>query len=331
MAVNLTPQYHEAEAEYKRAQTAEERLACLQKMWREVPKHKASEKLQAELKKKISAAREEQEERQQKGGKKAGVSHKVPRQGAGQVIIVGPPNAGKSRLLTRLTRATPEVAPYPFTTREPHVGMMDWEDVKVQLIDTPPITADFLEGYLSSMVRVADAALLMVDLADDDAPFTAQAVLDRLAQAKTVLAGRNPDVIDDFSIEHVRTMLVANKTDADGAADRLEIVREMFADRFPVHVIAAEHGTGLEELRTAIYQFLNVIRVYTKKPGKPADMTSPFTVHEGSTLLELATHVHRDFEEKLKSARVWGTGVFDGQSVTRDHVLHDKDVVELHV
>jgi small GTP-binding protein len=330
MAVNLTPQYHEAEAEYKRAQTAEERLAALKKMWVEVPKHKASEKLQAELKKKLSAAREELEDRQHKGGKKAGVSHKVPRQGAGQVVIVGPPNAGKSRLLTRLTRATPEVAPYPFTTREPHVGMMDWEDVKVQLIDTPPITADFLEGYLSSMVRSADAAVLMVDLADDDAPFTAQAVLDRLAGAKTVLVGRNPDVIDDLTVEYVRTLLVANKTDADGAADRLEIVREMFGDRFPIHATSAEHGHGLEELRTAIYRFLNMIRVYTKKPGKPPDMTSPFSVPEGSTLLELATHVHRDFEEKLKSARVWGTGVFDGQSVPRDHVLHDKDVVELH-
>ena len=331
MAVNLTPQYHEAEAEYKKAQTAEERLAALKKMWVEVPKHKASEKLQAELKKKISAAREESEERQQKGAKKAGISSKVPRQGAGQVVIVGPPNAGKSRLLTRLTRATPEVAPYPFTTREPHVGMMDWEDVKIQLIDTPPITADFMEGYLSSMVRSADAALLMVDLADDDAPFTAQATLDRLAQAKTVLTGRNPDEIEDLTIEYVRTILVANKSDADGAADRLDIVREMFGERFPILVIGAEHGSGLEELRTAVYQFLNVIRVYTKKPGKPADMTSPFTVPEGSTLLELATHVHRDFEEKLKSARVWGTGVFDGQSVTRDHVLHDKDVVELHV
>src|SRR5437764_4446163 len=169
MAVNATPQYLEAEAAYKRAQTAEERLECLRKMYKELPKHKASEKLQAELKTKISEAAKEVEY-EKKAGKKAGVSYKIPRQGAGQYVLLGGPNAGKSRLLTRLTRATPEVAPYPFTTREPHVGMMEWEDVKIQLVDLPPITADFMEGYLSSLVRSADAALLMIDVADDDGP-----------------------------------------------------------------------------------------------------------------------------------------------------------------
>jgi ribosome-interacting GTPase 1 len=126
-------------------------------------------------------------------------------------------------------------------------------------------------------------------------------------------------------------MLVANKTDVEGAAERLEIVREMFGSRFPFRALSAEVGTGLEELRFELYRFLNVIRVYTKRPGKPADMSSPFTCAEGSTLVELASLVHRDFAESLKSARLWGTGVFDGQSVPRDHVLHDKDVVELHV
>src|SRR5437588_5293465 len=213
MAVNLTPQYLEAEAEYKKAQTAEERLTCLKKMLTLVPKHKASEKLQADLKTKISDAKEEVE-RERKSPKKIGVSHKIPRQGAGQYVLLGAPNTGKSRLLTRLTRAAPEVAPYPFTTREPHAGMMDWEDARVQLVDLPPVTADFMEGYLSSMVRTADAALLLVDLGDDDGPFAAEAVLERLAQAKTVLVGLMPADNPEPSLEHFTILLKHIKIDS---------------------------------------------------------------------------------------------------------------------
>src|SRR3984893_7680881 len=201
MAVNLTPQYLEAEAEYKKAQTAEERLACLKKMWTLVPKHKASEKLQAELKTKLSDAKEAVET-ERKQPKKVGVSHKIPKQGAGQIILVGAPNTGKSRLLTRLSRATPEVAPYPFTTREPHAGMMEWEDVRVQLIDTPPITADYLEGYLSSMVQTADAAILLLDRPHVYGPSAAETVIERLTQVKTVLVAQPPAEIADPTIHY---------------------------------------------------------------------------------------------------------------------------------
>jgi hypothetical protein len=330
MAANLTPQYLEAETEYKRAQTNEDRLACLRKMWTLLPKHKASEKLQAELKRKISDAAAEVEH-DRKHPKKAGVSYKIPRQGAGQVILVGGPNGGKSRILTRLTRATPEVAPYPFTTREPVAGMMDWEDARVQLIDTPPITAEHMETYLPSMVRSADLAVLVVDLGDDDAPFVTESVLERLVNVKTELVQDSPLHVDDPTIAHIRTLMACNKTHAEGAADRLEIVRELFGSRFPIVTLDAESGEGLEDLRNTIYRALKVIRVYSKKPGKPADMESPFTCPEGSTLAEMAELVHRDFADKLKSARIWGIGVHPGQSVTRDHVLHDKDVVELHM
>src|SRR5207245_792353 len=258
MAANLTPQYLEAEAEYKKAQTPEERLACLKTMWSLLPKHKASEKLQAELKTKMSDLKEEIEQAK-KHPKKGGVSYKVPKQGAGQYVIVGAPNAGK----------------------------MPWQDVAVQLIDTPPITPDDMEGYVSSMVRSADRALLIVDLADDDGPFAAEAVLDRLAQTKTVLVSQLPPADDNPSIQHVKTLLVANKIDAEGAGDRLEVSRELFGQRFAIHVISAEHGEGLEELRDAIYQFLSVLRVYTKQPGTPPDMTSPFTCPSGSTLVQM--------------------------------------------
>ncbi len=330
MAANLTPQYLEAEEAFKKAQTPEERLEWLRKMYTLLPKHKASEKLQADLKTRISEAKKEVEQAK-KSPKKSGLSFKIPRQGAGQYLVLGGPNVGKSSVLAKLTRANPEVAPYPFTTHEPNVGMMDWNDVRVQLIDTPPITSDYMEGYISSMVRAADAVVLIVDLGDDDGPFAAEAVIDKLDQVKTKLVGQLPEENDDPSIMCVKTILFANKVDLPDAKDRLEIVREMFADKFPVHVASLETGEEVEELRDTIFKFLNVIRVYTKQPGKPADMTSPFTCPVGSTLIEMAPLVHKDFAENLKSARIWGEGVHDGQSVGRDHVLHDGDVVELHI
>lgn len=336
MPANLTPQYSEAEQEYRKAQTPEQKLACLKKMYALLPKHKGTEKLQADLKTRMSRLREELEQAKHAG--KKGVSYKIPRQGAGTVMLLGAPNVGKSLLLRRLTKATPEVAPYPFTTREPQPGMMPWEDVQVQLIDTPPITKDFMEGYLSSMVRGADGALLIIDLSHDDGPTQADDVIQRLAATKTLLVGADRHHVPeaegeefDDRIMRVKTLLVANKCDLPGAEERLEFVRELFGDRYPIQVISAETGQGLEELRTGIYRMLDVIRVYTKEPGKPPDLKAPFTIPAGSTLLDLAGLIHKDFAEKLKHARIWGTGVYDGQTVKRDHVLHDKDIVELHL
>jgi hypothetical protein len=231
------------------------------------------------------------------------------------------------------------VAAYPFTTREPVAGMMEWQNVRIQLIDLPPITAEFHEPFVTSMTRSADAALLFVDIGDDDGPFGAQTVVERLAEHKTILSGgrQSPEAQgadaprSEVGIEVIRTMLVANKCDTPGAADRLAFCRELFGDRFPVHQIDAEQGTGLDELREAMFRFLYVIRVFSKEPGKPIDKTAPFTCPVGSTVAAFAGCVHRDFEEKCRSARVWGSGAFDGQTVGRDHVLSDGDVVELHV
>ena len=241
------------------------------------------------------------------------------------------PTPGKSQLLRSLTRATPEVAEYPFTTREPLPGMMPWEDVMVQLIDTPPITADILEPYHQGLIRGADLALLLVDLASDDGIEQYQDVVDRLNATKTRLGRESYLDENDIGLSYTQTFLVPNKIDADEATTRLELLHEMCNDDFPEYVISALHGTGLETLRDAIYHALDVVRVYTKLPSKKEpDYDRPYTVRRGGTLADVAAMIHKDFAAQLKFARVWGSQVHDGTTVKGDYVLHDRDVIELH-
>ncbi|MEX0713290.1 MAG: GTPase [Pirellulales bacterium] len=330
MATNLTPQYHRAEEEYRRAATTEDELKWLEVMLREMPKHKASEKLQSELKQKISKAKKELEAQRKSPKKGHGV--RIPRQGAGTAVLLGGPNAGKSQLLARLTRATPEIAAYPFTTRAPMPGMMPWEDVSVQLIDTPPITRDFLEPYMQGLVRAADLALVLVDLGSDDGIEQFQEMFDKLAGTKTRLARESALDEDDVGVSYTRTLLVPNKIDLADAAERLELFNELCTLDWRRFVISALHGAGLEDLKEAVYRSLDVVRVYTKTPAaKQADYERPFTVRRGGTLADVAALVHKDFAENLKFARVWGSAMHDGTVAKADYVLHDKDVVELHV
>jgi ribosome-interacting GTPase 1 len=328
MPANLPPQYSKAEHELRSLTSPADRLEKLREMFRLVPKHKGTEKLQAELKQRISLARDEIDTA--KHAKRGGISHRVPHEGAGQIVLVGAPNAGKSALVAALTHARPEVAPYPFTTRLPQPGMMPWRDVQVQLVDLPPISADVMEPWLPSIVRSADAALLVVDLSEDDMLEAVEAVIARLAATHTELVGSLPFHEEDESIQHVKTLLVANKLDAPDAAERLELLQECYVERFPVVAVSAISREGLESLANQAYDLLQVIRIFTKVPGKPVDRTHPFTLPIGSTIEDLARAVHRDLADHLKFAKVWGTGVFDGQTVRRDHELHDADIVELH-
>ncbi len=330
MPANLTQQYLKAEQEYRRAQTPQEELDCLQIMLKELPKHKGTDKMQADLKQKISKVKKEISEGKGAGGSK-GVSTRIPRQGAGRAIIIGGPNAGKSQLLASLTRATPEIANYPFTTREPSPAMMPWEDVYVQLIDTPPITKDVYEPSVQALIRGADLVLLMLDLGSDDGGDQLKEVLDRIADTKTRLGATTCMDEDDIGISYTRTLFVPNKIDLPDADDRYEFVQEVVSVEFDEFKISAQEQTGLEELRNAIYEAMNVVRVYTKMPKKKEpDMDKPYTLRRGGTLVEMAQLVHRDFAEKLKSARVWGKNVHDGTTVKGDYVLEDQDIVELH-
>jgi uncharacterized protein len=330
MPANLTPQYQKAEEEYRRAQTAEQRVEILERMLKLIPKHKGTEKLQADLKTRLKETRSEVET--EKSAPKAARGVRIPRQGAGTVLIIGAPNSGKSRILAELTRAEPEVADYPFTTREPLPGMMPWEDVSVQLIDTPPVTASHMEPYILGMVRGADAVLLCFDGSSDDAPEQTCEVIDQLAGRKTKLSRRTGFADDDLATVHVNTLLVVTRSDAPDADERVQFLREMRSDLdLPVLNVRLDDPGSVEELRNAIYGLLEVIRVYTKKPGQPANYVDPFTIRAGGTIEDLALKVHHDIAEGLKFARVWGDSAHDGQSVGREHVLADRDMVELHV
>ncbi len=329
MPANLTHQYRKAEEDYRRAATPEEELHCLQVMLRELPKHKGTDRLQADLKHKISQAKKHSES--QKSGKK-GPGVRIPRQGAGRVILLGGPNAGKSQFVHAVTRAHPEVAEYPFTTREPAPAMMPWLDVLIQLIDAPPVTRDVLNADLQGLIRGADLVLLFVDLGSDDGIEQASDVLDRFAETKTRL-GRSSRLDEtDVGLSFTRTFLVPNKIDLEDAVLRLELMHEDSEFDFEEYVISATMGTGVEELKQAIFEALDVVRVYTKLPtSKEPDYAKPFTVRRGGTLGDVAALVHRDFAEKLKFARVWGSQVHDGTTVKGDYIVNDKDVVELHV
>jgi hypothetical protein len=330
MPANLTAQYLKAEENYRRAASPEEELECLQVMLAEIPKHKGTDKLQADIKAKIAKVRKEMLAERRAGKKTRGV--RVPRQGAGTAIILGGPNAGKSQLLKTLTRASPEVAPYPFTTHSPIPGMMPWQDVFVQLVDTPPITSDSMESYTQGLIRGSELALLMVDLGSDSGIEQCQEVIDRLQSTKTRLAARSYLDENDIGLSYTQAFLVPNKIDLPDAAERLELLHELCRWDYPEYVISAQVGTGLEALREAIYRAMDVVRVYSKLPAaREADRDRPFTLRRGSTVIDMAGQVHKDFLENLKFARVWGTAVHDGTVVKGDHILHDGDIVELHV
>lgn len=326
MPTNLPPDYFDADKRFREAQTPAEKIACLEEMISIVPKHKGTDKLRADLRRQLSRLREEAQSRKKTGGHTS--AFVVEREGAGQVVILGPTNVGKSSLVAALTNAQPEVSAAPYTTWKPMPGMMPVENIQVQLVDTPPLDRDYLEGGLFELARRSDLIVLMVDLQADPL----QQLADTLAilhEHRIVPPERRTMLGDQERISFVPMLVAVNKCDDQRVDEDFEILCELFEDDCPLLPISVLAGRNLEIFKQRVLERLNVIRVYAKPPGQPPDLERPFVLKKGATIDDLALKIHRDFYNNLKSARVWGSSAFDGQLVQRDYPLQDGDIVEL--
>jgi ribosome-interacting GTPase 1 len=328
MPANLPPHYYVIEREYREAKTPEEKLKHLEEMLTIMPKHKGTDKLRADLRKKISKLKSQSQRK--KGTSRQETAYAIDKEGPAQVAVIGPPNTGKSSLVRALTNADPEVADFPHTTWKPTPGMAPYEDIQFQLIDTPPLTTEYIEPGMGNLMQQADILLIILDL---------QAT--PLTQYEAVLA-----ILESFRIfpdaskipEHLTRMpfvkkmlLVLNKMDDHTDEEVYALFLELSETTLPSIGISTRFKRHLQDLIFKIYTYADIIRVYTKAPGKKPEKKSPFVLPRGSTLEDLTVKVHKDFSVNLKFARAWGAKAYDGQMVQRDYVLEDEDMVELHM
>jgi len=328
MPTNLPPEYFRAEQAFREAESTSAKVTALEEMMSTIPKHKGTDKLRAELRRKISKLKEDQQKK--KGAGKHESEYHIEKEGAGRAVLIGFENVGKSSIVAALTHATPKISEAPFTTWQPIPGMMEIEDVQIQLIDTPPLSKEHSQPELFDLIRSSDLVLIVVDL--QTIPF--QQLEDSLAllnEHKISPKQWKEKSIDERRIEFIPVLIVVNKDDDDKFDEDFEVFKELTDTELPLVPISVTKKRNFDNLKNRIFESLEVIRIYSKPPGKEPDLTKPFILKKGNTIEDLAGKVHHDFIHNLKTARVWGKNVFDGQMVGKDHILYDKDIVELHL
>ncbi len=327
MPTNLPPEYFSAEKKYKEASTPGDKIIALEELIATIPKHKGTDKLRADFRKRLSKLRDDAS-KQKRSGK--GDLYTVEREGAAQASLVGLPNSGKSSIVAALTNANPVIADYPMSTLMPLSGMMQYEDIQFQLVDLPPVGNETSDGWISGILRNSDLLLIVIDLSDDP-DVQAELDLDLISQWRIPLIKKDGSYEENEFISGKHTIIVANKYDTAGANVGLETIQDRYGDAFHIVPVSCSDNTGIETLRNTIFRVSGIIRAYSKEPGKEADLSSPYTLRAGSTVLDLARMIHKDFVENLRYSCVWGSSKFPGAKVHKDHILEDKDIVEFHV
>jgi ribosome-interacting GTPase 1 len=327
MPTNLPPEYYSAEAIYKQAATPQDKISALESLIATIPKHKGTDKLRADFRKRLSKLRENAA-KTKKGGR--GDLYTVEKQGAAQAALVGFANSGKSSLLAAVSKAHPVIADFPMSTVLPLSGMMPFEDIQFQIVDLPPVGNESTDGWVSGILRTADMFILVIDLMEDP-DIQTELLIEQIAQWRIPILRKSNSVDKDDSSSSKPVIITTNKYDMPDTEKKLIDVEQKYIDEFSIVPVSAKNRRGMDLFKRAVFMNSGVIRVYSKEPGKEADMAKPFTLFSGTSVLDLAQIIHKDFIAHLKYACIWGSGKFDGQRVQKDYELQDKDIVEYHV
>ncbi len=327
MPANLSPEYKRAEERYRASRTPEEKLDALHEMLATIPKHKGTEKMQADIKRRIA----KYSDSSGKKGAKRFDYYFVPKEGAGQVVLIGAPNSGKSSLLGTITSAHPVIGEYPYSTLKPIWGMMFFENIQIQMVDLPPISKDYTEAWVFGIIRNADVVIFVIDLSDDALLEHYSSLIENLGNHNIIPLKEPGEDFEDPAIKQLKTFVITTKSDKVHDNENSELLDLEINGRFEILKTIADQEWNSDEFKRKVFEYLEVIRIYTKEPGKDADKAGPVILHRGAKLKDFAKSIHKDFSAKLKYARIWGEDVYPGQKVQHDFELRDEDIIELHI
>jgi len=299
MPINAGPEFFAAEKKYLAAQTLEDKIFYLELVIRAAPKHKSSENLLKELRTRLKKLKQKEEKgKKGKGGKKG-----IRKEGF-QCALLGLPNSGKSSILHKITNASPKISAHPFATSEPEIGTLDYQGVKAQIVDLPSIGSDQFD---SGIVNTADCLIIVV-----------QAVSE-LEEIKPLLKRAEG-----------KKIIVFSKSDYLSPTNKRKLQATIKSKKLNGIMVSSSTKEGIEELKQKILETMNVIRVYTKEPGKPKTK-NPIVLPSGSTVKDAAENIRKGFSQQIKETRLTGpSSKFPKQRVGLSHKLKDKDIIEFH-